>query len=77
MTTTMMRVETTDNALALPQLAFSKKVQIEIEISAVTADSRLVTPGALFVAIVLLLPGGLVQATERARAVLGGSRRAA
>ena len=35
MTATMMRVETTDSALALPQLAFSKKVQIEIEISAV------------------------------------------
>ena len=31
MTATMMRVETTDRALALPQLAFSKKVQIEIE----------------------------------------------
>ena len=35
MTATMMRVETTDSALALPQLAFSKKVQIEIEITAV------------------------------------------
>jgi hypothetical protein len=29
------------------------------------------------VAIVLLLPGGLVQAAERARAMLGGARRAA
>ena len=40
-------------------------------------DIHLLIFGALFVAIVLLLPGGLVQATERARAVLGGSRRAA
>jgi len=40
-------------------------------------DIHLLIFGALFVAIVLLLPGGLVQAAERARAVLGGARRAA
>ena len=40
-------------------------------------DIHLLIFGALFVAIVLLLPGGLVQAAERARAMLGGARRAA
>ncbi|HEV8583570.1 MAG TPA: branched-chain amino acid ABC transporter permease [Methylomirabilota bacterium] len=40
-------------------------------------DIHLLIFGALFVAIVLLLPGGLVQAVERARGVLGGARRAA
>ena len=40
-------------------------------------DIHLLIFGALFVGIVLLLPGGLVQAVERARAVLGGARRAA
>jgi len=40
-------------------------------------DIHLLIFGTLFVAIVLLLPGGLVQAAERARAVLGGDRRAA
>jgi branched-chain amino acid transport system permease protein len=34
-------------------------------------DIHLLIFGALFVAIVLLLPGGLVQAAERARALLG------
>src|SRR2546422_4598649 len=40
-------------------------------------DIHLLIFGALFVGIVLLLPGGLVQAAERARGVLGGARRAA
>jgi len=40
-------------------------------------DIHLLIFGALFVAIVLSLPGGLVQAAERARAVLGARRRAA
>jgi branched-chain amino acid transport system permease protein len=40
-------------------------------------DIHLLIFGALFVAIVLLLPGGLVQAVARARALLGGARRAA
>ena len=40
-------------------------------------DIHLLIFGALFVAIVLLLPGGLVQAAGRARALLGGARRAA
>jgi branched-chain amino acid transport system permease protein len=40
-------------------------------------DVHLLIFGALFVAIVLLLPGGLVQAAGRARALLGGARRAA
>ena len=37
-------------------------------------DIHLLIFGALFVAIVLLLPGGLVQAAERARGLLGGAR---
>jgi branched-chain amino acid transport system permease protein len=40
-------------------------------------DVHLLIFGTLFIAIVLLLPGGLVQAAERARALLGGARRAA
>jgi branched-chain amino acid transport system permease protein len=40
-------------------------------------DIHLLIFGALFVAIVLLLPGGLVQAAERARTMLGRARRAA
>jgi len=40
-------------------------------------DIHLLIFGALFIAIVLLLPGGLVQAAERARALLGGARRPA
>jgi branched-chain amino acid transport system permease protein len=40
-------------------------------------DIHLLIFGALFVAIVLLLPGGLVQAAERARGMLGRARPAA
>jgi len=40
-------------------------------------DFQLLIFGALFIAIVLLLPGGLVQASQRARHVFARARASA